>query len=174
MIISVTNLRKYITTSLSDPVLEEKLQALESMIRKYTNNNFQNTNIRVHCNASSAGLGFSSNFLKVGDTVQVSQSKYNDGLYVIQSVAAGLTVLNKTLYDETNILVTKVEYPSDIVMGVVDMISWDLNNRDKVGIQSETISRHSVTYFNMDGQNSVVGYPKAIVGFLDQYKKARF
>ena len=53
-------------------------------------------------------------------------------------------------------------------------IEWDLENRDKVGIQSETISRHAVTYFNMDGDNSTVGYPKSLVGFLKPYKKARF
>ena len=66
------------------------------------------------------------------------------------------------------------EYPMDVKLGVVNMLNWDLANRDKVGIQSETISRHSVTYFNMDGDNSTMGYPKSLLGFLKPYMRARF
>ena len=48
MIISAENAKKYITTTLEDYVLEAKLQALELLIRKYTNNNFQVRNIRFN------------------------------------------------------------------------------------------------------------------------------
>lgn len=71
-------------------------------------------------------------------------------------------------------LTSEGEYPMDVKMGVINMLNWDLENRDKVGIQSETISRHSVTYFNMDGDNSSMGYPKSLLGFLKPYRKARF
>ena len=54
------------------------------------------------------------------------------------------------------------------------MMKWELENRDKVGVASETISRHSVTYFDMNGDNSIVGYPKAVIGFLKPFMKARF
>lgn len=66
------------------------------------------------------------------------------------------------------------EYPPDIKMGIVNMLKWDLENRDKVGIASETISRHSVTYFDMNGDNSTMGFPKALLGFLKPYMRARF
>ena len=66
------------------------------------------------------------------------------------------------------------EYPPDIKMGVVNMLKWELENRDKVGIASETISRHSVTYFDMNGDNSTMGFPKALLGFLKPYMRARF
>lgn len=66
------------------------------------------------------------------------------------------------------------EYPMDVKMGVINMLNWDLENRSKVGIQSETISRHSVTYFNMDGDNSLMGFPKSLLGFLKPYMRARF
>ena len=46
MIISAADLKQYIETEESDPVLEVKLQALESLIRKYTNNNFQLRTVR--------------------------------------------------------------------------------------------------------------------------------
>ena len=71
-------------------------------------------------------------------------------------------------------LITKVVYPFDVQMGIINMLKWDLDNRNKVGIASESISRHSVTYFNMDGDNSSIGYPKSLVGFLKPYMKARF
>ena len=174
MIVSVEKLKKYVTTNLSDEVLEEKLQALELLIRKYTNNNFQNRNIRFKCNASSTGLELSTPYLKVENTIEISQSQYNDGVYYITSIEDENITLNKVLFDEEDVLITKVEYPFDIQMGVVEMIRWDLNNRDKVGIQSETISRHSVTYFNMDGDNSLMGYPRSLLGFLLPYMKARF
>ena len=157
----------------NDQVLEMKLQALELMVRKYTNNNFQNRNVRFECASNIQILDIQTPFLKVGDTVQISQSLYNDGLYVVNDTSNGIT-LDNPLFDEGKMLVTKIEYPSDVVMGVVELMKWEMNNRSKVGIASETISRHSVTYFNMDGDNSIMGYPKSLMGFLRPYIKARF
>lgn len=114
MIISAEEVKKYITTTMEDSVLEVKLQALELSIQRYTNNDFK------RCLTAEGG------------------------------------------------------YPADVKMGVVNMLKWDLENRDKVGVQSETLSRHSVTYFNMDGDNSTMGYPKSLLGFLKPYMRARF
>lgn len=174
MIISVEELKQFIETEQNEKVLEANLLALESSIRKYTNNNFQIIHFRFKTNASNSQLMISNSNFKVGDTVQISQSQFNDGLYVIKSVEENAITLDKELYDEEEILVTKVVYPLDVKMGVVEMMKWNLNNRDKVGIQSETISRHSVTYFNMDADNSILGFPKSLVGFLKPYMKARF
>ena len=66
------------------------------------------------------------------------------------------------------------EYPMDVKMGVVNLMKWELTNRDKVGVASETISRHSVTYFDMDAGNAVMGFPVSLMGFLKPYKRARF
>lgn len=67
-----------------------------------------------------------------------------------------------------------IAYPADVKLGVVNLLKWETNNRDKVGVASESISRHSVTYFDMTGDNSTMGYPKALMGFLKPYMKARF
>ena len=174
MIISVEDLRKHIDTTLDDSVLEGKLQALELLIRKHTNNNFQNRGFRFNCPVMTTKLYLSTPLLKVGDTVQISESIYSNGIYVIKAVEDGSMELDKVLIDESDVLITKVEYPMDVVLGVVNMLKWDLENRDKVGIQSETISRHSVTYFDMDGDNSSMGYPKSLLGFLVPYMKVRF
>lgn len=175
MIISVEQFKKYVPdVTEPDEILEAKLQALELLIRKHTNNNFQNRGIRFDCPIMTGKLYLTTDMLNVGDTVQVSESIYGNGIYVIRAKEDGFMGLDKSLYDESGVLVTKVEYPIDVVMGAVNMMKWDLENRDKVGIQSETISRHSVTYFNMDGDNSSMGYPKSLLGFLKPYMKARF
>jgi hypothetical protein len=41
-------------------------------------------------------------------------------------------------------------------------------------VASETISRHSVTYVDQTGENTIMGYPVALMGFLKPYIKARF
>ena len=174
MIISVKEVKQFIQTTEPDKVLRAKLKALELLIRKHTNNNFQNRRIRFTCPVIAEKLLLTTDMLKVGDTVQLSESIYSNGVYVVKAIKDGFIELGKPLLDEAHVLVTKVEYPVDVVMGVVNMLKWDLENRDKVGIQSEPISRHSVTYFNMDGDNSTMGYPKSLLGFLKPYMKARF
>lgn len=174
MIMSVKEFKELVQTDVEDVMLEAKLQALELLIRKYTNNNFQKRGIRASCQVMAEKLYTDYPYFKVGNTIQISESIFNDGIYVIQSIENHLITLDKDLLDESTVLVTKIEYPVDVQMGVVNMLKWDLENRDKVGIQSETISRHSVTYFNMDGDNSLMGYPKSLLGFLKPYMKARF
>lgn len=166
MIMTVEDLKTFIQTDEADAVLEAKLKAIELLIRKYTNNNFQNRNKRFSSPIINGNIEKSYPYISHGDTVQISESKLNDGIYVYSD--------DMELIDEDYCLVTKIEYPIDVQMGVVDMMKWELANREKVGIQSETISRHSVTYFNMDGDNSSMGYPKSLLGFLKTYMKARF
>lgn len=158
----------------SDQLLSDKLLAIEDLIRSYTNNNFQNRAVRFEgASVLDRVYGYSP-YLCVGDTVQITQSQVNDGLYIVEEITDEYTRLDRNIFAVSCNLVTKVEYPSLIKSGVIDMMKWEINNRDKVGIQQETISRHSVTYFNMDGNNSVMGYPKSLLGFLKPYMKARF
>lgn len=68
----------------------------------------------------------------------------------------------------------QTEYPPDVKEGVINLLKWEFANRDKVGIKSESISRHSVTYYDQDSNNTVLGYPASLLGFLKPYMKARF
>ena len=175
MIMSVKEFKTFVTTDIADGVIEAKLQALEMLIWKYTNNNFQKRSYRR--TADIVGGLFLVEALtpfKVGDTVQITESQLNEGLFTVKEADDSTFTVNEEVEDETGVLVTKIVYPMDVKMGVVNMMKWDIKNRDKVGIQSETISRHSVTYFNMDGDNSTMGFPKSLVGFLKPYMKARF
>ena len=158
----------------TDSALEARLRALESAIRAYTNNNFQKRAFRFSCPVINGKLFYNTNLLKADDTVQISESALNDGLYVVQELGSDTISLDAELYDEDYVLVTKIVYPHDVKMGVVNLLKWENTNRDKVGVASETLSRHSVTYFDMNGENSLLGYPKSMLGFLMPYMKARF
>lgn len=174
MIITVEKLKSYINTDENDTTLEAKLQAIESLIRSYTHNNFQLKNIRSLSEISGDIILNPPEHIKVGDTIQISGSLLNNGVYTVVEINEKGMVVDGNLIDCKKNLITKIYYPPDVVIGVVNMLKWDMENREKVGIQSETISRHSVTYFNMDGDNSVMGYPKSLLGFLKPYMKARF
>ena len=174
MLMTVEKLRQYITTNESDAMLEERLNSMEHLIRKLTNNNFQNRNVRYLVNIIDGCITCPCDYLKAGDTLQLSGSAYNPELVTVIDIHDGLLELKEDLYNESNVMVTKVVYPPDIRMGAVRMIQWDMTNGKKTGIQSETISRHSVTYFNMDGENTKAGYPKSLCGYLKPYMKARF
>lgn len=173
MIISIEELKTYNEfTNKSDEELTIMLNSIEELVRKYTNNNFQNRNIRFVGSSKNGILEQSITYLNVGDTIQISNSKYNNGLYVIKCIDNTI-ILDKTLYDDRDFIVTKIEYPPSIKMGVINVMKWEVSSRNKVGIQSETISRHSVTYFNQNSSEQILGYPSSLLGFLKPYIKAR-
>ena len=160
-------------SSCDEKTIEGKLKAAETMIRAYTHNNFQNKFIRFTAESKDNHLYGDFDYLKVGDTVQISQSQVNDGLYQVIGIGKDFIIVDRELYESTN-LVTKVEYPEDIRVGVLELLKWDVRNRAKVGIKSETLSRYSVTYYDQDTNNQVMGYPVSLLGFLKPYMKARF
>lgn len=116
MIMTAAEIRQFITTQEEDQALELRIQALESSICKYTNNNF-----------------------------------------------------GRVLAENNGV------WPADIKMGVVKLIEYDLSGAvEKAGIASETLSRHSVTYETRTAENTAMGYPLALTGFLKPYMRARF
>lgn len=86
MIMSVKEFKELVQTEVEDAMLEAKLQALEILIRKHTNNNFQKRGIRASCQVMAEKLYTDYPYFKVGDTIQISESIFNDGIYVIQSI----------------------------------------------------------------------------------------
>lgn len=183
MIITVEELRQRVPTDIADYVLEEKLQALESAIRKKTNNNFQNRGMRFISDTNPIETPLAQ-YLKIGETLQVSQSTINNGLYTIESINGRILTLNEPIYDEKDVQFTKVDYPRAIREGVIEIMRWKLKNEDQnynanaeKDIQSETISRHSVTYASDATESDIdieFGVPKKYTYFLRMYTKARF
>lgn len=175
MIISVSELRQYISTDEGDQALEARLQALELLIRGYTNNNFQVRGTGRIADVVSGHFTVEAlNPYEVGDTLHISGSDYNDGLYTVKEADDHTFRVNEKTRDEIELFVTAVEYPADVKMGVVELLKYDLEKREKVGVQSETISRHSVEYHALTAQNTVHGYPMHLMGFLKRHMKAKF
>ena len=177
MILTVAELRRFVDTEEEDQVLEAKLQALELSIRAYTNNNFQVRAFRAVAAAVSDHELICKEPVpfREGDTLQITDSELMpNALVTVQAVEGGTVTVLEDVFDESGVVVTKVKYPTDVKMGVVNLMKWELNNRDKVGVSSETISRHSVTYFDMNGDNSSMGFPASLLGFLKPYKRAVF
>ena len=172
MIILVEDLKKRIDCgTATDELIEARLKAIEAVIRKYTNNNFQNRAIRFE--GYSNGLrvyGLPQN-MAIDDTVQISQSGVNDGLYQITNIGEDFIEVDKYLLSADRNVVTKIEYPADVIQCAVDLYEWKQKHGDKVGVKSETISRHSVTY--EDSATLFMGYPTGILNGLALYKKAR-
>lgn len=178
MIMTVAEFRRFSDTEEEDQVLEARLQALELLIRAYTNNNFMVRAFRAVAAAHADGNKLMHNSIvpfEVGDTLQITESEYMPGyLVTIKSISDTEIEVNEKLYNESGVVVTKVSYPADVKMGVVNLLKWELDNRDKVGVSSETISRHSVTYFDLGGDNSLMSYPRSLLGFLKPYRRPRF
>lgn len=174
MLMTVEKFKGLVSVEDDDLIIKEKLSTLEHLIRSYTHNNFQLKNVRSQSEILDRIILNPSEYFRIGDTVQISDSLLNNGVYTVTEITEKGMTVDGNLLDCKKNLITKIFYPPDILMGVINMIKWDMENREKVGIQSETISRHSVTYFNMDGDNSVMGYPISLLGFLKPYMKARF
>ena len=173
MIITVADLKKQINCgTATDEQITVKLKAIEAVIRAYTNNNFQQRGIRFAGNSSGMKVYGVPQYLDIGDTVQISGSEVNDGLYQVTDVGADFIQVDEFLLETVFNLVTKIKYPADVVQCAVDLFSWKQNMGDKVGIKSETISRHSVTY--EDSATLFMGYPVGILSGLSLHMKARF
>lgn len=163
-------------------VTEGDLNAYETMVRRLTNNNFQNVQIRFY------GLSFDSEDtitlrneplgLREGDTIQISDSTYNDMLVVIESIEEKtLKVKAEEPFFEGSFFsafITKIQYPADIRIGVQGLIEYKAKMGSKLGIKSETIARMSVTYYDVNATDNIEGFPASKFSFLKKYKKMRW
>ena len=170
MIITVEELKAVSElSSIPDEQLELMCEGIEDFIRQYTNNNFIVKNVTFNTPSLNGKLDTVSPLFKVGDTVLISNSKYNNGVYVINDLDG---TLDKELFDDDN-KVTLVKYPPAIKLGVVKLLQYNAKMDDKVGISSESLSRHSVSYAQPTS-DSIGGYPASMMSFLKPLMKARF
>lgn len=171
MIITIEELKEVSElTNIPDEQLEIMSEGIEDFIRQYTNNNFIVKNVTFNTPSMNGKLETVSPLFKVGDTVLISNSKYNNGVYVINDLDG---TLDKELFDDENNKITLVKYPPAIKLGVVKLLQYNAKMDDKVGISSESLSRHSVSYAQ-PSNDSVGGYPSSMMSFLKPFMKARF
>lgn len=175
MIMSVEEFRQHVNTDAPDNVLETRLRAVERFIHKHTNNTFTVKGMaRIADVVGGLFTTEARNPYEVGDTLHISGSDKNDGLYTVKEANEFTFTVNEKTSDEIDVFVKQVRYPDDVKMGAVELMKYDLESREKADIQSETISRHSITRRVPDASNTVKGYPQHLMGFLDGYMKARF
>lgn len=159
---------------IDDDLITRKLSVIESAIRKHTNNNFQNRLVRFNASIEDGVIKGTSPYLKSLDTIEISDG-VNKGLYTIISVGDEVKTI-EPLYDYPNQLITKIEYPIDVIEGAIDLLDWELikQGKEQSNIASESISRHNVTYVQRTNENTISGYPIELFNFCNEYKKARF
>lgn len=112
--------------------------------------------------------------MTVAELRQFVETDESDQVLEAKLQALELSIQGYTNNNFKRHLTEKGEYPMDVKMGVVNLLKWELNMREKVGVASESISRHSVTYVDQTGENTLMGYPVALMGFLKPYRRARF
>ena len=172
MIITVADLKKQVDCgTATDELITAKLETIEAVIRAYTHNNFQQRGIRFVGRSSGMKVYGDHQYFGIGDTVQITSSVVNDGLYTVTEVGVDYVQMDRFMQTTDVNLVTKIKYPADVVQCAVDLFRWKQNMGEKVGIKSETISRHSVTY--EDSGTLFMGYPIGILNGLILHMKAR-
>ena len=175
MLIKVEELKtlysEYDFSKFNDARLELKLKGIENAIRKYTHNSFMNRNTITECKVVDGYLVGDMRYFNIGDTIEIYNGNINDGLYVIEDKNDDTVMLDRPLYDCDELKIVKIEYPQDVIEGSVDLLDYDLNYRkeSKKGIASETLSRHSVSYVQLNASNVLNGYPAHLLGFLQRY-----
>lgn len=123
--------------------------------------------------------------MKVAEIRQFIDTQEED-----QALEARLRALEASIKRYTNNDFARVlaenggEWPDDIKMGVVDLLRWKLRNEaansgdtSKQAVQSETLSRHSVTYAQDTTEADIdarFGFPRKYAAFLKPYMRARF
>lgn len=173
MIISLEDAKK-----IYPDATQEDLDGIEKSIRMLTNNPFQNRKVRFKQirfeNETTIAVLGDIQGLRAEDTIQVSGSKWNDGLYVVSNIDGQLINLegNPRLFTGTDpdTFLTKIEYPADILSGVRKLLTYDAKMRNKIGLKSKTVSRMSETYYDQNSGESVNGYPAALMSFINKYK----
>ena len=148
--------------------LIEKVESITEVISNPKKYNFINRNITYNTPSKNGKLEMVSSMFKVDDTILISKSLYNDGIYVIKDLDGKL---NKDLYDCDFNKITLLKYPVSVKNGVKELLEYEYKNKSKKGIKSESLSRYSVTYSD---DNILDGYPEKLLSFLTPYKRARF
>lgn len=168
-------------SEIDSSIEQEDLDAFEQSVRALTNNNFQNHNVRFKnvelAEPDTIKINNTIRGLRKGDTIEINYSDYNDGLYVIEEILEKeIKVENEPFLAEktSGMIATKVEYPADIKRGIKKLIEYDKKMTGKLGIKSETISRMSTTYYDVNAAENTDGYPASLLSFLNKYEKMRW
>ena len=173
MIIAVDKLKRLVSTDIADDELEARLSAIEAAVRKHTNNHFNVRGTEMDAEVRKGVIVLPFPLFKIGDSIEILSDSYKDMVFTVKAAEGDSIEVDKPLRFDGSVRVALIEYPDDVVMGAVNLMKWDISNREKMGIKSESISRWSVTYFDLES-NSLLGYPASLLGFAKNHMRARF
>lgn len=166
-----------------DPnITQDQLDGFEASIRQITSNNFQVKDVRGHGitiaeNVVSFKRDLLTKSVRVGDTIEIYGAGINDGLYTIKDVNGLLLTLDVAprvsgVFREA--IASLVVYPADVKVGIENLIKYDVKMGSKIGVKSETVSRMSTTYYDVNSAESTSGYPANLMNFIKKYEKMRW
>lgn len=161
-------------------ITQAQLDAFEVMVRNYTHNHFQVKGARFYnLTITSTGLEMQApSWLSVDDTLEISGTLFNNGIYMVSEITDTEIVLvgHNKLRTETALkaYASLVKYHADIAQGILKLIKYDFKMSDKVGIKSELISRMRTDYYDISTGENAEGYPKALIAFLTKYEKIQW
>lgn len=176
MILEITEANKI------DPRLTQRdLNAYEEKVRILTNNHFHVPGVRI----VGLNIGLKGVIKKppefvglfVGDTVEISGTRYNDGLFEVSEIDNESITLNGDRWVPENVkngVLVLVRYPDDVLDGVSKLIDYRAKMGSKSGLKSKTVARMSETYFDVNAADNVDGFPASMFSFLNKYKKLRW
>jgi hypothetical protein len=176
-----------ITNTAKDTMIAALLPIVEDNIRKYCRNDFLHNyknryNDEFYLCASTiafvassktitdSGSGLLTAGFISGQTVHITGSKYNDGVYYVTTAVAGTLTLDsaETLVEETAgnaVTITLVTYPKSLKIIASQMVNHRLLNQTP-GVKSESIDDYSISYDDISG-----GYPPQILALLNNYRQ---
>ena len=173
MIIAVEKLREMVKTDIPDGELKARLSALETAIRKHTNNHFIVRGTERDGVIREGRIILPDSQFAIGDTIEILADRYRNQPFTVTETSGDVIAVDGLLRFDGEVRAALVQYPDDVVMGVVNLMKWDISNREKMGVKSESISRWSVTYYDLES-SSLLGYPASLLGFAKSHMRARF
>lgn len=166
----------------SDALITALIPSVQSQIIEYCNYDFATPKGQVIADTiafaatgreiTDSESGFVTGKLGKAGYVSVSGSVDNDGVYKVDTVAAGTITLDsgETLVDESageSVTIKKVEFPADVQKLCADMIGHGMNKAAQDGITSEKLGDYAVTYAN----SYASAFPGTFMNRLNQYRR---
>lgn len=120
-----------------------------------------------------------SGFVSAGFTdaidVHVEGSIDNDGIYAVDTVAAGTLTLasGESLIAEdagSGVVITRVRFPQGIKLPVARLIGFDMQKNNMISVKSQSLGDYSVNYAGGSGVKDA-GYPQGLLMDFAPYRQ---
>lgn len=174
-----------ITDNSSDATIDALIPVIRADIVRYTNNHFTNPDVWINSgnisftNATPPTINdsdsnFVTQYFHSNMDIWVAGSYYNDGLYHVDTAAAGTLTLGRyeSLSSEDLSAATeiyKVIWPNELKLTMARMINFNLQKSSLKNVKSESIGGYSISYGDIGNS----GYPKFIENDLNRFRRLK-